>query len=243
MNLENIKTIIAGFTRLTPSVLFILFLFLCLCTNIAIADKQAEGADLDFVLENMRKAEKGMEVFTAEFKQSRHLSMMAAPLVSKGLIYFESSGNLLVNVIDPVQVTLLFKEGMLYIYDPELPEIEKKRSGTYEKVFRRLICAGQSAEELKKQYDIEFVPLAASSFRLQMVPRKKQIADYIDVIEVAVSSGQWLPEKIYFKEKKGDETSVELSYITVNKPLPTDIFSLDFKRFRPVLSDKGDKHE
>ena len=87
---------------------------------------------------------------------------------------------------------------------------------------------GQSIEELKKQYEILLIPQTHSQgYHLKLIPKRKAIARHIVSIEVVINAKNWLPERIYFEEVKGDHTSLWLQFTSLNEPLPPDIFTIN----------------
>ena len=120
------------------------------------------------------------------------------------------------------------KDRFLVIYYPDLSKSEERRLGRPDRVLKKYFGIGQSIEELKKQYEIQLIPETHSQgYHLKLIPKKKAIARHIDSIEVMVSSKHWLPERVHFKEVKGDHTSLWLQYTSVNEPLPPDIFTIN----------------
>lgn len=185
-------------------------------------------SELDRVINNIKEKEKSLKTFIATFMQTKKSQLLREPLQSEGLIYFDISGKILIKVTRPSQVTLLLKDNQRVVYYPDLSKVEKRTFGKKNNIVRKYLGIGEPVEELKKKFEIELVPDKSSSdYHLKMIPKNKTTAKHIDMIEVFVSPIHWLPGRIHFKEKKGDYTTIELTFTSINEELPQDIFSIE----------------
>jgi len=192
--------------------------------------------EISWVMENIKEKEKNLKTFTAKFSQTKKTKLLREPLHSEGIIYFDSSGKMLLKVISPSSLITLLKGSMLLTYYPDVSKTEERYLGRTDTILKKYFGIGQSIEELRKQYAIQLVSKTHSgSYHLKLIPKMKPIKKYIDSIEVVVSPKNWLPKHIYFQEIKGDYTSLKLHFISINEPLPQGIFHLDFP--------KGDKDD
>jgi len=187
--------------------------------------------ELSWVMENIKEKEKNLKTFTAKFSQTKKTSLLREPLHSEGIIYFDSSGKMLLKVISPSPLITLLKDGMLLTYYPDVSKTEERYLGRTDTILKKYFGIGQSIEELRKQYTIQLVSKTHSeSYHLKLIPKMKPIKKYINSIEVEVSPKHWLPNHIHFKETKGDYTSLKLDFISINEPLPQGIFQVDFPK-------------
>jgi outer membrane lipoprotein-sorting protein len=197
-------------------------------------DLQPES-ELSWVIENIKEKQKGLKTFTANFVQTKKTYLLQEPLHSEGVIYFDCTGRVLLKVISPSPLIVLLKDTMLLVYYPDLSKSEERYLGRTDDILKKYFGIGQSIEELKKQYEIQLISKThPDGYRLKLIPKMKAITRYIETIEVLVSPKHWLPERIHFKEVKGDNTSLSLQFISINEPLPSGIFAID------VPKDDGD---
>jgi outer membrane lipoprotein-sorting protein len=190
-------------------------------------DLQSES-ELSWVIENIKEKEKILKTFTAKFVQTKKTYLLQEPLYSEGLIYFDYTGTMLFKVISPSPLMILLKNNLVLIYYPDLSKTEKRHLGRGDNVFEKYFGIGQSVEELEKRYEIQLTSQTHSDgYHLKLIPKKKAVAKHIDMIEVVVSPKHWLPERIHFKEVKGDHTSLCLQFTSINEPLPPGIFTID----------------
>ena len=190
-------------------------------------EPQSES-ELSQVIKSIKEKEKSLKTFTARFVQNKKTHLLQELLHSEGMIYFDYTGKMLLKVTSPSPLVLLLKNNLLLVYDPDLSKAKKRRLGQSDNIVKKYFGIGQSVEELKKGYEIQLASKTRSgAYQLRLIPKMKAIASHIDMIEVSVSPKNWLPEQIYFKESKGDHTSVRLEFTSINEPLPRGIFTID----------------
>lgn len=185
-------------------------------------DKESE---LNRVLQNVKQAELKLNTFAAKMVQIRETQLLKRPLRSEGFIYFDHKGKMLLKVTRPSPLMVLFKEDRVVIYYPDISRMEERYLGR--SILREYFGIGASIEELRKQYSIELVSRpAGEGYHLKLVPKKKSMGSYFDSIEVRVNPDSWLPERIHFRERDGDWISIRMEFISINEPLPQNVFKM-----------------
>jgi len=204
-------------------------LYLCLLPLQSFSSEKNPEPDLklDQVIKRIKAKEKSLKTVIAKYRQTKKTYLLHEPLHSEGLIYFDSSGKLLMKVTSPSPLLILFKNNTFLVYYPEISKAEERYVGNVENMIRKYLGIGQPVEALKEQYEIQPVTKTKSGgYYLKMIPQKQAVAKHIDSIEVFVNSEIWLPEQIVFTEVKGDQTTLWLQFISINQPLPPGIFSI-----------------
>ena len=185
-------------------------------------------SELSRVIENIKKKEKSLKTFSAKFVQNKTTHLLQEPLHSEGLIYFDYTGKMLLEVTSPSPLVLLLKNNLLLVYNPDLSRAKKRHLGKRGNILNKYFGIGQSVEELKKGYKIQLTSRTDSgAYQLKLIPKMKAMTRHIDMIEVSVNPKNWLPEQISFKESRGDQTSVWLEFTSINEPLPRGIFTIE----------------
>jgi len=194
------------------------------------SDLRSES-DLSWAMKRIKGRERSLRTFTARFVQLKKTCLLKEPLRSEGVIYFDRTGKMLLRIISPSPLIVLLKANTLLTFYPDLSKTEEIYLGSTHDIFKEYFGIGQSIEELQRQYTIQLVSKIDSDvFRLKLIPKMKTITKYIETIEIVVSSKDWLPEQIHFKEVKGDNTSISLQFTSINEPLPSGIFTIDVPR-------------
>lgn len=216
------------------SLSIVLYIALCPLQAFSFENNPKPDQELNRVIKNIKEKEKNLKTFTAKFRQTRKTHLLREPLYSEGMIYFDSSGKLLMKVTSPSPLLILFKKNTLIIYYPEISKAEKRYIGNTENIIKKYFGIGQTGEALKKQYEIKLSTNQESDgYYLNMLPKQNAVSKHIERIEVLVNSETWLPERIFLKEVKGDQSALWLQFDSINQPLPPGIFSIP-------LPDKSD---
>lgn len=206
----------------------VLYIFLCPLQVFSFENNPKPDQELNRVIKNIKEKGKNLKTFTAKFRQTRKTHLLREPLYSEGMIYFDSSGKLLMKVTSPSPLLILFKKNTLLIYYPEISKAEKRYIGNTENIIKKYFGIGQTGEALKKEFEIQLSTNQESDgYYLNMLPKKTAISKHIERIEVLVNPETWLPEKIFLTETKGDQSTLWLQFDSINQPLPPGIFSID----------------
>lgn len=201
-------------------------------------DRQSTS-ELLKVLKNIKEKEKTLKTFIAAFVQIKKSQLLRETLKSEGLIYVDFSGKILIKVIHPSMLTLLLKDNMQVVYYPDLARGEKKILGRTNHILSKYLGIGQPLEMIQKQFEISLGDkISSGGYHLKMIPKNTAPARHIDMIDVVVNRKNGLPEQIYFKEKQGDYTTIELKYKAINEPIPPSIFSIELPE-----DNKNDQEE
>ncbi len=187
--------------------------------------KLSAGDDLMGVLEKIKAREKSLKTFTAAFSQTKKTQLLKTPLLSGGMIYFDAKGRVLFQVTSPSPVTVILRGGELITWYPDLAKAKKRYVGAG--AVKKYFGIGDTVGELQKLYRIDLASTEnGENYRLKLTPRAGDMAKRIEIIEVEVQRDAWLPATIHFREKGGDFTTIKLDFISINEPLPTDIFKV-----------------
>jgi outer membrane lipoprotein-sorting protein len=190
-------------------------------------DQALPESERERVIQKMKEKEETIRTFTATFKQIKKTYLLREPLQSEGLIYFDASGKIRVEVTRPEPISILLSNSTLLLYYPETRRSEQRYIGDIKTLIKRYIGIGQPIETLKHNYNFELAAGKQSNeYHLKMMPKEETIARNVDSIKMGVKEDTWLPESFVITENKGDRTTMQLSFTSINQPLPADIFSL-----------------
>ena len=213
--------------RYIAPILIIICLFLFPLYAFSSETDHQSTSDLVQVIKNIKEKEKALKTFVATFSQIKKSQLLRETLKSEGLIYFDISGKILIKVIHPSLITLLLKDNMQVTYYPDLDKAEKKIIGRTDNILSKYLGIGQPVEMIQKQFEIILGDkISSGGYSLKMIPKNTFLARHIDMIEVVVNPNNGLPGQIYFKEKQGDHTAIQLEYKAINEPMPPGIFSI-----------------
>ncbi|MBT8489511.1 MAG: outer membrane lipoprotein carrier protein LolA [Deltaproteobacteria bacterium] len=210
---------------ITQLVIIIVFCFMSQYPPVVLSSDTDQQSELKWLLEQMKERGKTLTSMAANFMQTKKTRLLREPLQSKGQIYYDSTGKMLVKVTSPSSVMVLIRDGLVLTYYPDLSRAEERYLGN--NIIKKYFGIGMSIDELRKQYKIEIVSkIPGDGYRLKLTPVTETVVKRIDTIEIETKPTQWLPEYVFFKEKGGDSTAIRLQFTSINKPLPENIFTI-----------------
>jgi outer membrane lipoprotein-sorting protein len=206
-----------------------------LCQGISSA--ALDRSERDRVLTHMKEREKSLNTLTATFVQVKSTRLLKEPLRSQGMIYYRAPGTMLCKILDPSQVTILFKNRLFLIYYPDTGKRRERYLGN--NILKELFGMGKPMEEFERHYTITVGSIGDDgTYHMKLIPRQARMASRIETIEMDITPDQWLPHRIELREKNGDVTSIRLAYTSINEPLEADVF-----RVEPSDDHEGPENE
>jgi outer membrane lipoprotein-sorting protein len=210
------------------SVLAIAILVWHPCLPVANAESIETELSLERVLSNVKNSEQHLKTFSASFKQTQKNHLLVNPLVSQGSMFYDHAGKLLMKFSNPETFILLIRDRVMIMGDPVAKTFKQKTFPGREALLKRYVDTEQPVELLKEKYDIRFAKdFAGTDCQLDLVPKKRTRKMPFQSIRVTIDTRLWLPKDIRLEEPNNDYTEFELSYLTINDPLPEDIFNID----------------
>ena len=183
---------------------------------------------LDRILSNVKNTEKQLKTFSASFKQSQKNHLLVEPLVSQGSMFYHHTGKLLMKISLPEPFILLLKDRLMIMGDPVTKTFKQKTFSGINALLKRYLGAGKPVEVLKEKYNIRLVnDPNGTDCQLDLTPKKHNRKMPFQSIRVTLDKMLWLPKEIRLEEPNKDYTELELSYLTINDPLPENIFTID----------------
>jgi hypothetical protein len=163
----------------------------------------------------------------ARFTEEKHLSLLALPLESRGVLYFLPPGHLTRIVESPTPTRLSITPAELRIVDPDREEVIDLHANDQVRVFVTSllgIFAGDRAG-LERSFAIEYTPDLADDahWRLRLTPRAEPLVDWLSSLELS-GAGTRI-ERIELREPNGDRTLTKITSID-----PLRVFSAEEKR-------------
>ncbi len=143
----------------------------------------APAISLDEVLRRFR----AVPGISARFRESRQMQLLAAPLVSEGVLHYAPPARLVRRTESPELAVALLEGNRLRFRDAggeqslDLDAMPAARQ--FLESFTALVAGDRAA--LARSYDLEFVPQGASGWRLTMRPRVPALSRVFRAIEVA----------------------------------------------------------
>jgi hypothetical protein len=199
---------------------------LALCLVLGLACVLGSGPSFDahaqapqakpLTLETLLAGFAAMPGLQAEFREEKHMALLAEPLINEGSLHF-ASGKLARHVTSPVASRVLIADGLLEFGDGSGKETIDLDANPVVRLFVDSfvhIFAGDRAA-LDQLYAIQFSPVEDGQWLLVLRPRMSPIDKVID--RVIVEGKQLAITKMRIIEIGGDETVTVFSKVDTAK--------------------------
>ncbi len=189
----------------------------------------AQNAGLDKAQENAFKSrviEKatGINSFSAEFIQVKHLKMMNESPESQGKVYYKSPDMLKWEYAQPYNYQVLFKDSKLYIFeDGELSEVDLSSNKIFEKM-GDLVAGSVNGKILQadKDFTINYFKEKGNVIA-RIIPKEKNLLSMFKEIWLHFNDNH-LINSVKLVDPSGDYTEISMKNIKINQPIPPSVF-------------------
>jgi outer membrane lipoprotein-sorting protein len=175
-------------------------------------------------LDGIKKKVESVSSIQAKFTQEKHLEILDAPLVSKGLLYFQAPYSLRWEYTQPVRSVLLMENENIRQYTQAGNDMveQKSRDLLAMRIFLREICMWIKGD-FKANPDLEAVMDTGRKVLLKPV-KDKAMAQVIQRIELSLTDIPGVIESIRIYENPVTYTDIRFHDTKINKRIERDVF-------------------
>jgi len=188
---------------------------------------QANGVDLDSLLQDMQGHREKVDTYKAHFVQTKTLELFGRQKSSNGVALYKAPRQMIWKYAAPDKTQMRIDNESVSFYFPELEQIEiyplkEGRGASFFFAFEATV------EELEKNFTITDYSVCEGVLnRIDLYPKSDTVAPGLKSIILWLRIPDYLPEKILIREMSGDATEIELSDISVNIPLTDKELNFD----------------
>lgn len=201
---------------------FLAILVCCVSALIRVSGQNAPSPD---VIGNLSRAASRVETMTCCFVQTKHLSLLADEMVSRGTMSFKRPGLMRWEYTSPYSYRFVFDGDRVFVGNDHRSNVmDAKSNRMFGQIARIMISTvtGQLADA-KSDFDIS-VGGTDESPTLTLTPRKREIKQLLSSVDLVLDTSANIVKEIKLREKNGDVTDIVLSDIVLNKPLDASLF-------------------
>jgi outer membrane lipoprotein-sorting protein len=185
------------------------------------------------VVTHIQAKAKDLRSLTGQFRQVKFTRLLTAPIESQGTFQWQPPQNFCWEVTEPVPFRLVAKGDTILIHYPDLKRADRYHHPMGGGLLGQITGAAGDAEAFERSYNLQVLPAKAGASEpdalipFRMEPRSSQQSRYLKHIEVLIDPVVWLPQKIVIWESNDDRTTIFLSNLVENDPLPETVFSVE----------------
>lgn len=176
--------------------------------------------------ESIQRESAKIKSVKAQFTQSKHMKILARPLVSKGRFYFQSPDSVRWEYVSPVKSILLMNRDGIRRYTQGSKGLAEAASGSLQSMQVILKEIGQwSKGQFTTNEHFTAVLKKGREPIIIMTPREKGLAAMISRIVITLSSDRpGILKSVKIFESEGNYTLFEFSDVQVNEKIAESLF-------------------
>jgi len=172
-------------------------------------------AETDACLQLIETSQRTTRVLCARFEQTKHISLLAEPLVTRGQFAFRQPDQVMWRVDEPPITVRIDRDG---VHLPDLPDARDETAALapFSAMLRQLsgLFSG-SLRDVRETFEVTAVPDAAA-IRVHLVPRAAQLQHMFRSIDMLFVAPEWVVTTLHFEEALGDSLDITFSAIHRN---------------------------
>jgi outer membrane lipoprotein-sorting protein len=188
----------------------------------------------DDIHARVRLLEDKRQTIRARFTETTVSSLLVKPMVSEGVLVGAKPASLSMTYTSPERKVVVMDGNRLTIVHPGRGEVERIDTTEITKRVERYFV-NANPDQLRASFAVRaFVdPEVPAWYQLDLVPRRKQIRQGLDRLQIWIAREPLLLTQIRITFAGGDTTTVTIKDAELNVPLPADAFKVDAPRATP----------
>lgn len=180
------------------------------------------------IVEKIDKASSAMTSMQCDFIQIKRMKLLKKEMQSKGVMYYKQGNKLRWQYTSPYDYTFLMNGDKMRIKSSKsTKDIDVQGNKMFRQV-TSIIINTITGGGLKSSSDfVVELYKADNNYFAKLYPKKKELKQIYQVIEIHFNSSLTMVESVLLQEKTGDTTQVKLTNVKVNATISEKVFSVD----------------
>lgn len=200
--------------------IFIFFISLNMMAQNGVLNNAEEDAFKTRVIEKAN----GINSFSAEFMQTKHMKVMDENPESQGKVYYKSPDLLKWEYLRPYDYQILFRDSKLYIMEEgQMSEVDLSSNKLFEKM-GELVAGSVNGKILQADKDFSITyHRDDNQIKARIIPKDKSLSGMFKEIWVNFNKDH-LINSVRLIDPSGDYTEIFMKNIKINQPIPPSVF-------------------
>ena len=177
-------------------------------------------------LEEIQKAAGSIRSISADFIQEKHMKILVKPLVSKGIIRFQSPDALRFEYQDPIKNILIMQGKRVSRYIQKDNTLVRDNAGA---MGAMAVVMDEISQWLKGDFNTSVfdatIEEAPEPGRIILVPRNKAMTSFIQNIVLVLSERPGVFNEVIIRESQNSYTRLRFEKVKLNEEINPDVFA------------------
>ena len=179
------------------------------------ASASAECESTDACLRAIEASQRATRALAARFEQTKHLSLMSEPLVTRGRFAFKAPDEVLWQIDDP-KITVRIDQHGVHLPDLPAADAEMASLGPFSEMMRELSGVFRGALGTVQQRFYVTAVGEPGGIRVHLVPRNPQWQRMFRAIDLTFATPDLVMQAIHIDESLGDNLDIVFSDVHRN---------------------------
>jgi outer membrane lipoprotein-sorting protein len=211
---------------------------------------QASGsAELQTVLKLMDQTAANFRSVETDFTWDQFERVVNEHTYQKGVMYFHRAGatdvEMAADIKPPGQKYVLFKEGKVRVYEPNIDQLTIYDAGKNKADFEAFLVLGfgGSGHDLARNFEVRYAgieqPGGVSAYKLELTPKSERARGMFSLITLWIDRERGIAVQQRFDESSGNHRLAQYSNIKLNQKLPAGVFTLKTTRKTKIVQPQS----
>lgn len=177
-------------------------------------------------LEEIQKAAGSIRSISADFIQEKHMKILVKPLVSKGIIRFQSPDALRFEYQDPIKNILIMQGKRVSRYMQKDNTLVRDNAGA---MGAMAVVMDEISQWLKGDFNTSVfdatIEEAPEPGRIILIPRDKAMTNFIQDIVLVLSERPGVFKEVIIRESQNSYTRLRFEKVKLNEEINPDVFA------------------
>lgn len=197
-------------------------LMFCFFSMSAMTEQQKQD-----VITKLNQTSASIQTMSANFSQTKYLSMLSDKMVSDGKIYYSKSDKLRWEYTSPYQYLFIFNGTKVYVGNNSKQNIIDTNTNKVFKEIARIMMNTVTGTALSNNGDFETaLSEDINQWIVTLTPKKKELKSMFTKVVLYFNKKSNIVSEINIFEKNGDRTNIKFSGIQTNKSIDATLFNI-----------------
>ena len=179
------------------------------------------------VITKLNQTSASIQTMSANFSQTKYLSMLSDKMVSDGKIYYSKSDKLRWEYTSPYQYLFIFNGTKVYVGNNSKKNIIDTNTNKVFKEIARIMMNTVTGTALSNNGDFETALSEDNNqWIVTLTPKKKELKSMFTKVVLYFNKKSNIVSEINIFEKNGDRTNIKFSGIQTNKSIDATLFNI-----------------
>jgi outer membrane lipoprotein-sorting protein len=175
---------------------------------------------------DIQKAAGSIRSISADFIQEKHMKIMVKPLISKGIIRFQSPDALRFEYREPIQNILIMQNERVSRYIRKDDTFIRDNAAAMSAM---TVVMDEISQWLKGNFNTSVfdatIENAPAPGKIILVPKDKSMTHFIQDIVLVLSEQPGVFKEVIIRESQDSYTRLRFDKVQLNKPITPDVFA------------------